>query len=120
MNSQILPLRTGVGIILLNKKNQIFVETKNTFRVSNLAQFNRIIQLPKNKKKNIETIYFEIDKALSTENFFIKKLIINKDVDRSKFEKIDISKNIKSKNIENVNNWFDLKSLVRELLTEIN
>ena len=25
MNSQILPLRTGVGIILLNKKNQIFV-----------------------------------------------------------------------------------------------
>ena len=25
MNNQILPLRTGVGIILLNKKNQIFV-----------------------------------------------------------------------------------------------
>ena len=105
---------------ILNKKNKILVETKNTFRISNLAQFNRIIQLPKNKKKNIETIYFEIDKALSTENFFIKKLILNKDIDKSKFERIDMSKNIQSKNIENVNNWFDLKSLVRELLTEIN
>ncbi len=105
---------------IVNKKNKILVETKNTFRVSNLAQFNRIIQLPKNKKKNIETIYFEIDKVLSTENFFIKKLILNKDVDKSKFEKIDISKNIQSKNINNVNNWFDLKSLVRELLTGIN
>ncbi len=105
---------------IVNKKNKILVETKNTFRVSNLAQFNRIIQLPKNKKKNIETIYFEIDKVLSTENFFIKKLILNKDVDKFKFEKIDISKNIQSKNIDNVNNWFDLKSLVRELLTGIN
>ena len=85
-----------------------------------LAQFNRIIQLPKNKKKNIKTIYFEIDKVLSTENFLIKKLILNKDVDKSKFEKIDISNNIQTKNIDNVNNWFDLKSLVRELLTEIN
>ena len=96
------------------------IETKNTFRVSNLAQFNRVIQLPKKKKKNIETIYFEIDKVLSTENFFLKKLVLNKDVDKSNFEKTDISKNIELKNIENVNNWFDLKSLVRELLTAIN
>ena len=103
-----------------SKKKQILIETKNTFRLSNLAQFNRVIQLPKNKKKNIETIYFEIDKVLSTENFFIKKLILNKDVDKSKFEKIDISENIQSKNIDNINNWFDLKSLVRELLTGIN
>jgi len=105
---------------IMNKKNQISVETKNTFRVSNLAQFNRVIQLPKNKKKNIETIYFEIDKVLSTENFSIKKLILNKDVDNSQFEKIDISKNIQLKNIDNVKNWFSLKSLVRKLLTEIN
>ena len=105
---------------IFRKKNQIFIETKNTFTISNLAQFNRVIQLPKNKKKNIETIYFEIDKVLSTENFFIKKLVLNKNIDKSKFEKMDLSKNIESKNIENVNNWFDLKSLVRELLTEIN
>ena len=25
MNNQILPMRTGVGIILLNNKNQVFV-----------------------------------------------------------------------------------------------
>ncbi len=105
---------------IFTKKNQILIETKNTFRVSNLAQFNRVIQLPKKKKKNIETIYFEIDKVLSTENFFLKKLVLNKDVDKSNFEKTDISKNIELKNIENVNNWFDLKSLVRELLTAIN
>ena len=48
---------------ILNKKNKILFETKNTLRVSNLTQFNRIIQLPKNKKKNIKTHYFEINKV---------------------------------------------------------
>ncbi|MDC3185584.1 hypothetical protein OA973_03495, partial [Candidatus Pelagibacter sp.] len=103
-----------------SKKKQILIETKNTFRLSNLAQFNRVIQLPKNKKKNIETIYFEIDKVLSTEKFLIKKLILNKDADQSKFEKIDLSNNVQSKSIDNINNWFDLKFLLRELLTGIN
>ena len=39
---------------ILTKKNKVLLETKNLFEVSNLDQFNRVFQLPKNKKRNIQ------------------------------------------------------------------
>ncbi len=105
---------------ILTKKNKVLLETKNLFEVSNLSQFNRVFQLPKSKKKNIENIYFEINKILSSEIFSINKIVINHKINKPDFKKLDISKDIPSKSIEKVNNWFDLKLLVRKLLTATN
>tara|TARA_Y100000741_G_scaffold201204_1_gene153020 strand:- start:1868 stop:3289 length:1422 start_codon:yes stop_codon:yes gene_type:complete len=115
-----------LGVIHLNdfnistKKNKVLFETKNLFEVSNLAQFNRVFQLPKNKKRNIENIYFEINKIVSSETLSINKIVINNEINKPDFKKIDVLKDIQLKSIDNLNNWFDLKYLVRKLLTEIN
>ncbi len=105
---------------ILTKKNKVLLETKNLFEVSNLDQFNRVFQLPKNKKRNIENIYFEINKTVPSETLSINKIVINNEINKPDFKKIDILKDIQLKSIDNINNWFDLKHLVRKLLTEIN
>ena len=85
-----------------------------------MDQFNRVFQLPKNKKRNIENIYFEINKTVPSETLSINKIVINNEINKPDFKKIDILKDIQLKSIDNINNWFDLKHLVRKLLTEIN
>ncbi|OUX46451.1 MAG: hypothetical protein CBE35_01170 [Candidatus Pelagibacter sp. TMED275] len=105
---------------ITSKKNEIFINTKNLFKISNLRQFNRVIQIPKNKKINIENIYFEIDKALIDKNFSIKTLVINDKVNNSNFDTLNLSSNTDIKNLGNIKNWFELKSLLRKLISAIN
>ncbi len=105
---------------IISKKNQIFIETKNLFKIDNLRQFNRVIQLPKKNQKNIENIYFEFERMILDKSFSLKKLIINNEVNKPEFKVFNLSKSLETKNINNIKNWFDLKSLLRELLIETN
>ncbi len=103
-----------------NKKNKVYINSSNLFKIKNLKEFNRILQLPKKKRIEIENIYFELDKIILEDGFSLNRVIINNQVKRTELKTFDLTNNVEKKNIKSLKNWFELKVTLKEILTEIN
>ena len=78
---------------IFDKKNKIYIQSGNYLNITNLKEFNRALQIPRNKKKNIENLYFELSKKTLDNNFFIDKIIINHNLNKPELKISELSIN---------------------------
>ena len=89
----------------INNGDLIFI-SENVFEIKNRKEFSRKFQISLKKLKNINKIYFNLEKNIDNGEISISQVYINK-IDKEKFsEKIFIIKNIQL-----------FKAFIREILT---
>ncbi len=71
-------------------------KTKNLLNIKDHVEFAKIFQVGSNKVKNINKIYFDIEKISGDRNFIISNVKINNVEDKEKFNEIFFVKNIQN------------------------
>jgi len=100
-----------VGIINSNikyyeKEGELLFNSSNELKIEDHLEFARKFQLDFDQVKKINKIFFDLEKEINKDEFFISNIYINK-----------INKNKKSEKIYNIKNIQTLKSLLRSLIS---
>ena len=77
-------------------QGELKFKTKNLLNIKDHIEFAKIFQVGSNKVKNINKIYFDIEKISGDSNFIISNVKINNDQNKENSNEIFLVKNIQN------------------------
>ena len=97
-----------------NKDEKIYIKSKMKLNIDNQKQFYYRFQVPKKNRINIKRIYFDLDKNLDEEKYYISNININSPDNELYAPASDLY------NDKEINNIQTLTKLINNYLEEIN
>ena len=77
-------------------QGELKFKTKNLLNIKDHVEFAKIFQVGSNKVKNINKIYFDVEKISGDSNFIISNVKINNDQNKENSNEIFLVKNIQN------------------------